>query len=378
MSGHFYAVFGAGRQGTAAVHDLVLYCGAHRLLVIEPDAARRKAAAARLNRLLGRKSAIIEYRGTASRADLRGCDAILSCAPYAANPALTKLALSAGVAFLDLGGNPEVVREQERLAKRASTPVIPDCGVSPGLTNILAVHCARVHACDRIEVRCGGLPLVRPDPALNPLQYKLVFSARGLLSEYSGPVPVIRAGKLATVPALSLIEELDAAHESSPTSNNSPQVVEYLRECGVRDYNYMTVRYKGHWQLVQGWKALGWLQGDDERDDELARKLEEDPVLRYSPAKDRDKLMLRVRGSNTRSAMQRGFEYSFVAVADRRTRFSAMELTTSWGITIVAHHVASGRGAPKGFATPERFVDTEWTIAELEKRLSTIRLRPGA
>jgi saccharopine dehydrogenase-like NADP-dependent oxidoreductase len=76
--------------------------------------------------------------------------------------------------------------------------------------------------------------------------------------------------------------------------------------------------------------------------------------------------------------MQRGFEYAFVAVADPRTRFSAMELTTSWGITIVAHHVASGRGAPKGLATPERFVDTEWTIAELEKRLNTIRQQAGA
>jgi hypothetical protein len=50
-----------------------------------------------------------------------------------------------------------------------------------------------------------------------------------------------------------------------------------------------------------------------------------------------------------------------------------MELTTSWGITIVAHHIASGRGAPRGFATPERFVDTEWTLGELERRLKSIR-----
>lgn len=373
MKGYRYTVFGAGRQGTAAVHDLILNCEAQTVLVVEPDAARRREAAARLKKLLGQRAGRIQLQPAADRSDLKGTHAVLSCAPYAANPMLTKLALSAGVAFTDLGGNPEVVRAQQRLSARAKSAVVPDCGVSPGLTNILAVHCARVHGCDQVEVRCGGLPLDRPDPAHNPLQYKLVFSARGLLSEYSGAVPVIRSGRLGNVPALGVVEEFDADHESSPTSNNSPQVVEYLRECGVRDYNYMTVRYKGHWQLVQGWRALGWLCGDEMRDAELARLLEQDPVLHYEPQRDRDKLMLRVRGARRDSPLQRGFEYSLTAVADRRTRFSAMELTTSWGITIVAHHIASGRGAPRGFATPERFVDTEWTLGELERRLKSVR-----
>lgn len=373
MSKYRYAIFGAGRQGTAAIHDLILNCEAESVLVVEPDAVRRRQAAARLRRLLGARARSIRMQASAARSDLRGHHGALSCAPYSVNPQLTKLSIAAGVPFTDLGGNPGVVRQQERLARRSSTAVVPECGVSPGLTNILAVHCARVHGCDSVEVRCGGLPLARPDPALHPLQYKLVFSARGLLSEYSGDVPVIREGKQTSVPALGTIEEFDSEHESSPTSNNSPQVVEYLREIGVREYGYMTVRYKGHWALVRGWKALGWLCGDAARDEQLAALLESDVALKYEPERDRDKLILRVRGGNSRTALQRAFAYAFTAVADRRTRFSAMELTTSWGITIVAHHIASGRGAPEGFATPERFVDTAWTIAELEKRLSAIR-----
>jgi hypothetical protein len=35
--------------------------------------------------------------------------------------------------------------------------------------------------------------------------------------------------------------------------------------------------------------------------------------------------------------------------------------------------MASGRGRPKGFATPERFVDTSWVLGELEKRLATLK-----
>lgn len=373
MEGFAYVVFGAGRQGTAAVYDLVVNCQAQSVMVVEPDAQRSRQASARLARLLGKNASKLRFARAASVKELSGTDGVLSCAPYQVNFALTKTALEAGVPYTDLGGNPATVAAQEKLASKRSTPVVPDCGVSPGLSNILAVHCARVHGADTVHVRCGGLPLVRPDAGSNPLQYKLVFSPWGLISEYSGDVPVIRNGKVTSVEALSLTEEFDAEHESSPTSNNSPQVVQYLKQCGVRDYDYMTVRYKGHWGLARGWKSLGYLRGDGERDGELARWLENDPVLRYDSQKDRDKLILSVKGSQSSNGLRRGFEYRLDVAADKKTKFAAMELTTCWGITIVAHHMASGRGAPKGFATPERFVDTSFVIGEIEKRLGQIR-----
>jgi saccharopine dehydrogenase-like NADP-dependent oxidoreductase len=141
----------------------------------------------------------------------------------------------------------------------------------------------------------------------------------------------------------------------------------------VREYDYMTVRYKGHWALVRGWKTLGYLHGDKARDNELAQRLDRDPVLRYDAKRDRDKLILRVQASKAVHSLRRGYEYRLDVHADARTQFTAMELSTCWGITIVAHHMASGRGRPKGFATPERFVDTSWVLGELEKRLATLK-----
>jgi saccharopine dehydrogenase-like NADP-dependent oxidoreductase len=373
MQRHAYVVFGAGRQGLAAIHDLALHADARSVLAVEPDARRRRAAHARLRRLLGRRAPLVRFAGAAGAADLRAADVVLSCAPYSANVELTRRALAAGRPFCDLGGNPATVTAQERLARRATVPVVPDCGVSPGIANVLAAHCAVAHGCTEVRVRCGGLPLVRPDPAVNPLQYKLVFSPAGLISEYSGDVPCLRGGRLVLQPALSVIEPFEEGLECAPTSNNSPQVVEHLRACGVREYDYRTIRYAGHWQLVQGWRTLGCLRGDARRDRDLAARLEQDPALRYDPARDRDRLILAVRGARTGSRLARAFEYRFDVPADRRTRFAAMELTTAWGITIVAHHIASGRGAPRGFATPERFVDTAWFLQQLERRLATVR-----
>ena len=369
MKGFRYVVFGAGRQGTAAIHDLVLNCEADGVLVVEPDRAAATSASKRLASLLRSRASDLRLVAAATEADLAGASAVLSCAPYSANVDLTRMAIAAKVPFLDLGGNPRTVARQERLAARARTPVVPDCGVSPGLSNVLAVHCVRAHGADEVHVRCGGLPLAPPDRRRNPLRYKLLFSPWGLISEYSGRVPVIRGGKVNSIEALSRIEELDADHEASPTSNNSPQVVRFLRDLGVREYDYMTVRYKGHFDLVRRWRSRGELRGNAKRDEALAERLADDPALRYDPRKDRDKLILSVRSARGGRGLRREFGYRLDASADRRTRFSAMELSTSWGITIVAHHVASGRGAPEGFATPERFVDTSWVIAELEKRL---------
>lgn len=373
MTRFAYVVFGAGRQGTAAVHDLVQHCEAREVLVVEPDAARAKAAKNRLAKLLGARAKVLRHADSATDADLADADVVLSCAPYSANVELTRRSIAAATAFCDLGGNPETVAAQEKLAARSRVPVVPDCGVSPGISNVLAVHCAKVHGCDEVRVRCGGLPLERPDPAQNPLLYKLVFSPWGLISEYSGNVPCLRGGKMSSQPALSVIERFDEGLECSPTSNNSPQVVAYLKSCGVREYDYRTIRYDGHWGLVQGWRTLGFLRGDEARDRELADRLAADPVLRYDPAVDRDVLILSVRGTSTKDGLRRAFEYRFDVPADRTTKFAAMELTTCWGITIVAHHMASGRGAPKGFATPERFVDTTWFLSEVERRLAVVK-----
>jgi len=378
MSQYRYVVFGAGRQGTAAVHDLVTNCEAREVLVVEPDAGRRKEAAARLRRILGARAKALSWKSGAKASDLRGFDVALSCAPHYANYALTELSLAAGVAFTDLGGEYVMVARQQKLARGQSIPVVPDCGVSPGLSNILAVHCAKTLGCDEVHVRSGGLPRVRPDRATNPLQYKIVFSPWGLLSEYSGDVPMVRKGKLATTPALSVTEEYDAEHESAPTSNNSPQVVQYLIECGVKTYDYMTIRYKGHWDLVRAWKTLGFLQRDPARDKALVELLETDPVLRYDPARDRDKMILRVQGSRDDGGLRQGWEFHFEVCADPKTKFTGMELTTCWGITIVAHHMASGRGAPKGFATPERFVDTGWVLSEVDRRIRQLGRRARA
>lgn len=374
-----YVVFGAGRQGTAAIYDLLTCCEADRVLVVEPNAAACERARERLVRIGVEHAEAVTFARSAGASDLRGTDVALSCAPYRFNADLTRLALEAGVAFCDLGGNPDVVTQQERIAREtgAGLAVVPDCGVSPGLSNILAVHLAREHKADEIRVRCGGLPITE-SAADNPLKYKLVFDPHGLISEYSGRVPVLREGRLEFVEALSCIEPFEGGRlEASPTSNNSPQVVAYLQSLGVREYDYMTLRYPGHWEQVRAWRSKGFLCGNAEADARLAQELADNTALRYDPSRDRDRLILDVLGSagmrGARAGLRQYCGFHLDVPADLRTGFSAMELTTSWGGTMVAHYLAMHRGTervPTGFATPEQFIATGWVVDELHRRLS--------
>jgi len=370
--GYKYFVHGAGKQGLAAIYDLVKNCEADSVKIFEPSQITCDRASGRLSKLLDQPSfSRIQISSTPyDDNQIKECDVVLSCAPHFANVGITKKCLALDIPMCDLGGNPEVVKQQEELSDGYTTPIVPECGVSPGISNILACYLATEGA-THIKVRCGGLPLLAPCLEHNALRYKLVFSPEGLISEYSGRVPIIQGGKLQTIDALCIIEQYDDEMEASPTSNNAPQVVESLLHRGVQEYNYMTLRYKGHWDIIRSWKLFGWLCGNPIQDEVLKTHLKNAKELQYDPALDQDKLILTVRGSK-HGGVDVFWDYKIYLCADVNTRFSAMELATSWGITMIAHYMADvsdPANRPLGFATPEDFVSYTWFLQQLNKRL---------
>src|ERR1043165_1220281 len=74
---------------------------------------------------------------------MRESDAVMSAIPYYFNYELARLAVQAGVHFCDLGGNTEIVFKQKELdadARAKNITVVPDCGLAPGMVNILAEY----------------------------------------------------------------------------------------------------------------------------------------------------------------------------------------------------------------------------------------------
>lgn len=347
-----YAVIGVGRTGTATIYDLLKYGNVKKIhgFDISPESLSLCDYKLACTDAPGLDRVSFHQRGPSIEL-LQEIDIVISCAPYSENLEITQMCSLTDIPMCDLGGNPKMVSLQKAFANDHEVTVCADCGISPGISNILAVDLAK-RGCQDIRVRCGGIPKYSQNPLSSPLNYDLLFSAEGLASEYQGEVPVLEDGSLKFIPALSSVERIDPYHEASPTSNNSPETVKYLQSLGVQNYNYMTIRYNGHWGAVGtlGVRAcVDWLQAHQPN------------------PPNPDKLMLTVEGGS--------MSYEMTVTYDHDNCISAMEHTTAWGITIPAKLILDFGLANRRFCTPEALlVDyTHIVIDELNKRAEVKR-----
>jgi lysine 6-dehydrogenase len=213
--GYNYCVLGAGRQGAALAYDLAKNCDAARVTLADVEESNARRAVARLQKLL--PDTACRFVATACdvadvanvRAAVAGATVVLSAVPFRFNVALTDAAIEAGASFCDLGGNTGVVEQQlarHARAVAAGISIVPDCGLAPGLGNILAADgIASLDEPQHVHVRCGGLP-ERP---VGPLGYKLVFNLQGLINEYRGHGEFLRDGRRVAIPSLTELEEIE-------------------------------------------------------------------------------------------------------------------------------------------------------------------------
>jgi len=191
---------------------------------------------------------------------LEGAKVCVSCVPYFLNPRVARACQRSAVSMIDLGGNPEVtdvILGMDVDAKRKRICFIPDTGLAPGLTNILAWELAhRFKTCDEVHIRVGGLP----QEPVGPLQYAQFFSIHGLLNEYLEDAREIRDGKVVQVKSLEECErlhfdglgEFEAFITSGGTSTTPKTLLGKLQRL-----DYKTIRYPGHCDALRLLRNLG-------------------------------------------------------------------------------------------------------------------------
>src|SRR6202522_553132 len=136
-------VFGAGLQGSACAYDLLQNPAITevRLADIRVDALPSFLTPYVGGRLI---PTTLDVRDAdAVRSAMAQTDAVMSAIPYYFNFELARLAVESAVHFCDLGGNTEIVFQQKGLeakAKAAGVTIVPDCGLAPGMVNILAQY----------------------------------------------------------------------------------------------------------------------------------------------------------------------------------------------------------------------------------------------
>ncbi len=370
-------VLGAGLQGSACAYDLLQNPDVEEVRLADRDAAplpaflSRYASDPRLVRV-----ALDAKDSAAIAAAMTGVTAAMCALPYYFNLEMTRLAIDAGVHFCDLGGNTQIVLQQKALdsaARAKGITVIPDCGLAPGMVNILAqLGISRCDKVSRVKIFVGGLPQ-QPE---GPLKYQIVYSLEGVLDYYTTLSWVLRDGRRAQVKALSEREsvrfaepvgELEAFHTAGGLSTLAMRY-----EGQIPTMEYKTLRYPGHAHIMEAIRDLGLLDLEpidvkgvkvSPRDVAIAAM---GPHLK-KPA-GRDLVAMRVTVEGTKSGTPVTHTFELIDHHDEAHGISAMERTTGFSLAITGQLQAEGAIKPGGVHTPDECVPGERYIAELAKR----------
>jgi lysine 6-dehydrogenase len=371
-------VLGAGLQGSACAYDLLRQPDVERVTLadLKPDQAAafaKKGAGKRL--ALARLDVKDAVR---LRRLLKRHDAVMCALPYYFNLAVTRAAVAAGIHCADLGGNTEIVQRQKKLhaaAKKKGISVIPDCGLAPGMVNIIAAEgIRRVGEADTVKIYVGGLPQV-PEP---PLNYQIVYSLEGALDYYTTPSWVLREGKPARVDALSEIEAVEfpapvGALEAFHTGGGI-STMPWAYAGKVRTMEYKTLRYPGHVAIMRPVRELGLLDLKPiivkgarivPRDVFIAAV---SPTLTKPQGRDLVALRIEVTGKSGRRVAWQLLDYY-----DEVHGISAMMRTTGYSLAITGRMQVDGRIAAHGVHTPDEAVPFRPYVEELARRGVEIR-----
>lgn len=376
-----FLVIGAGLQGSAAAFDLLRQPATTAVTIVDRNVAQARSF---LDPWRGKNLDLVHldlHDDAAVRREIARCDCVCCAAPYFFNLALTRLAIEAGKPFCDLGGNTEIVFQQKALhdlAVRRGVSVVPDCGVAPGMVNILAGEgIRRLDVAERVKIYVGGLPQ-RPEP---PLNYMVVYSLEGCLDYYTSRSWVLREGTRVQVDALSELEEvefpspwgtLEAFHTGGGIST-----MPFTWEGKVRTMEYKTLRYPGHVAIMKPIRDLGLIENEPIEVDGARVRPRAVFIAATSPALVRpdgkDLIALRVDVTGTKGGRPAGTRWQMVDLYDEEHRVTAMMRTTGYSLAITGIMLLDGRIPKPGVYAPDEIVPAAPMIAELAQRGVVLR-----
>jgi saccharopine dehydrogenase-like NADP-dependent oxidoreductase len=260
-------------------------------------------------------------------------DVVISSLPYHQTEEVGTWCVDNGVRYCDLGGRVDVSKNiNEWALKKARKPVFTDLGLAPGWVNILAEQgCKEIHRqADEVEMMVGGIPGIPMNP---PLNYSVTWSTDGLINEYEDSCEVLHNGEIHMVPGMEGLEKVyfDLIHEDMEaffTSGGASHTIKSMKERGVKNCSYKTLRWPGHCEAV---KFLI-------RKCDLSKECLLDIFKNGCVDDGNDIVLIRsiVRGGDVEWKKEK------IISADNDGRFSAMQKATAFPISSIASLMATG------------------------------------
>ena len=267
-----------------------------------------------------------------------------------------KTVIEAGKNVVDISFFPENALELDDLAKSKEVTAIVDCGVAPGMHNIILGYYNEKMKLTDFETLVGGLPKVKKWP----FNYKAPFSPIDVIEEYTRPARFVENGKIVTREALTDCEMVKFDKVGTLESFNSDGLRSILYTMPhIKNMKEKTLRYPGHVQYIQVLKESGFFSKKKIMIDgteispldftskilfkewELSETEEELTVMRIS-----------LKGENSEGQIIEVI-YNLYDEYCRESQTSSMARTTGYTATAVTNLFLEGMFTEKGVIPPE-------------------------
>jgi lysine 6-dehydrogenase len=357
-------VLGAGMVGSAIVKDLARD-NLFSITTVDIDAGHLS----QLANVPGVKTLQTDLTNKKSLRNLVSQGDFVICAvPGFMGYTTLKTAIEAGRNVVDISFFPEDPMTLDSLAKKNNVIAVVDCGVAPGLSNILAGYVdSQLDYMESYTCYVGGLPRVRQWP----FEYKAVFSPADVLEEYSRPARFVEYGHEVVRPALSEIELRDFPGVGTLEAFNTDGLRTLRHTIDAPFMIEKTLRYPGHANLMRIFRESGFfnteliqIEGQSVRPLALTSRLLFDQWKLKNGHEDFTVMQVIVKGA--KAGHMKTYTYDLLDRYDSETDTTSMARTTGYTCTIITRQIITGLYDKKGICPPEWIGSSPGNFANLQ------------
>ncbi len=286
---------------------------------------------------------------------ISNADIVLNAVPGFMGFATMKTIIELQKDVVDIAFYPENPFDLDEPAKQNSVTAIVDCGVAPGMSNLLAAHAAQqLDKTETILIYVGGLPEIRQWP----YEYKAVFSPVDVIEEYTRPARYVENGYEVIRPALSDAELIDFPGIGTLEAFNSDGLRTLAETMKVPNMKEKTLRYPGHIEKMAVLRETGFFEkeaieinGVSIRPLDFTAKLLF-PKWQLQPGEaDITVMQIIVEGTKNDQSIRHTFD--LLDRYDAETGVHSMARTTGYTATMAVRLLVEGLYKKKGISPPE-------------------------
>lgn len=285
-----------------------------------------------------------------------GFDLVIGAVPGFMGYQTMKAVIESGKNMVDISFMPENFLDLNGLAQKSRVTVVADCGVAPGMGNIILGHHNKNMHVQSYECLVGGLPVIREWP----FEYKAVFSPIDVIEEYIRPARFIQNYELVTREALSDPELIHFKEVGTLESWNSDGLRSLMQTMkNIPDMIEKTLRYPGNIEYLRVLRESGFFSYDEiEVNGTRIRPIDVTAKLLFPKWKlkpgEEDFTIMRITIKGNENGKDKTYIYHLYDRFDRENQIISMARTTGYTCTAVANLLLDGGFSVQGVSAPEK------------------------